>query len=276
MPLDRSFSDSSTQIVCLPSQSVELCKQMGAFVGFQRPSSVITSNSTTAEITLPAESLGGRVNKIFCKRSQHIQQEFDRAMNAARFGLHVQLPQLTSSGELLYPFFEGMTESELRLSFLQSGRSNLYATETLLYAELVKAEDMLRVYKECLDSNTERPETAGQPIHRFFHSRLVENARFRHFYGGSSNMGGKALSMVEFLEIPWKVNGVVYPSLGEVFCTATDVAHPKSRQSMCCPIVFGFGDAHGANILISSRVSANGGHEILYVDYEAAGFRPLC
>ena len=32
--------------------------------------------------------------------------------------------------------------------------------------------------------------------------------------------------MVEFLGIPWKVNGVIYPSLGELFCTATNVVHP--------------------------------------------------
>ena len=275
MALDRSFRGSSTQSVCLPSHSVELYKQTEALVRLQRPSSVFALNSTTAEVTLPADSVGENETKIFCKRSQHVQQEFEGARNAATFGFRVQLPHLTSSGELLYPFFEGMTESELRLSFLQSGRSNWYAAETLLYAELVKAEDMLRVYKKCLESSTGRPETAGQPIHRLFHSRLVEHARFCQFYGDSFNIGGKALSMVEFLEIPWKVNGVAYPSLGELFCTATDVVHPESRQCMSCPIVFGLGDAHGANIMISSSVSANGGHEILYVDYEVAGFHPV-
>ena len=275
MAPDRSFPGSSTQNLCLPSQSVELYEQVGALVRFQRPSSVFTSNSTAAEITLPADSVGGKVTKIFCKRSQHAQQEFEGAMTAASFGLRVQLPHLTSSGELLYPFFEGMTESELRLSFHRSSRSNWYAAETLLYAELVKAEDMLRVYKECLDSNMARVETAGQPIHRFFYSRLVQNARFREFYGDSFKIGGKVLSVVEFFEIPWKVNGVVYPSLGELFQTAIDVVHPGSQQSMSCPIVFGLGDAHGANIMIASHVSANGGHEILYVDHEAAGFHPI-
>ena len=81
--------------------------------------------------------------------------------------------------------------------------------------------------------------------------------------------------MVEFLEIPWKVNGVVYPSLGELFCAANDVVHPSSRQSISCPVVFGLGDAHGANNMIASCVSPNGAREILYVDYEAAGFHPI-
>ena len=248
---------------------------MGALVRFQRPTSVFTSNSTTAVITLPADGMGGNLTKIFSKRSQHVQQEFEGAMNAATVGFRVQLPHVTSSGESLYPFFEGMTESELRLSYLQSSRSNWYAAETLLYAEMVRAEDMLRVYKECLNSKTGKPATAGQPIHRFFHSRLVKNARFYHFYGNSSNIGRKALSMVEFLEIPWKVNGEVYPSLGELFCTATEVVHPDLSQSTSCPIAFGLGDAYGATIMISSRVSANGAHEILYVDSEAAKFHPI-
>ena len=193
-------------------------------------------------------------------------------MNAAAFGLRVQLPHLTSSGELLYPFFEGMTESELRLSYHQSGRSNWDIAETVLY---VKAEDMFRVYKKCLYSNMYRSETAGQPIHRFFHSRLVQNARFREFYGDSFDIGGKTLPMVEFLGIPWKVNGVIYPSLGELFCAANDVVCPSSRQSISCPVVFGLGDAHGANIMIANCVSLNGAREILYVDYEAAGSHPI-
>ena len=213
--------------------------------------------------------------KIFCKRSLHPQQEFEGAINAAAFGLRVQLPHLTSSGELLYPFFEGMTESELRLLFHRSRGSNWCIAETVLYAELAKAEDMLRVYKKCLYGNMCRSATAKQPIHRFFHSRLIQNARFREFYGDSFNIGGKSLSMVEFLEIPWKVNGVVYPSLGELFCTAIDVLHPSSRQSISCPIVFGLGDAHGANNMIASDVSPNGAREVLYVDYEAAGFHPI-
>ena len=272
---DRSLLGPSTQSVSLSSQSVELYKQTGALIRFQRPTSVFASNSTASEVMLPAEKLGEKATKIFCKRSLHPQQEYEGAINAAAFGLRVQLPHITSSGELLYPFFEGMTESELRLSFHRSDRSKWGFAETVLYAEVVKAEDMLRVYKKCLFSNMYRPEMVEQPIHRFFHSRLVQNSRFREFYGECFNIGGKTLSMVEFFEIPWKVNGVVYPSLGELFCTALDIVHPSSQQSMSCPIVFGLGDAHGVNILIASQVSPNGAREILYVDYEAAGFHPI-
>lgn len=270
------FTGSSGQISSLSSQSVELYKQTATSLRFQRPHSVFTSNSTAAEVTLPANTMGGMATKIFCKHSHHSQQEVEGATNAAAFYPRVQLPRVTSSGELLYPFFEGMTESELRLSFHRSGRSDWHAAETVLYAELAKAEDMLRAYRKCLMGPNEcRSETAGQPIHRFFHSRLVQNGRFREFYGDSFHIGGKTLSMAEFLEIHWKVNGAVYPSLGELFHIAINVVHPGSRQSLSCPVVFGLGDAHGANIMIANDVSLDNGREILYVDYEVAGFHPI-
>ena len=134
MAPDSYFLGSSTQNTSLSSQSVELYKQTGALIRFQRPTSVFRSNSTASEITLPPDKLGGNLTRIFCKRSLHPQQELEGAMNAAAFGLRVQLPHLTSSGELLYPFFKGMTESELRLSYHRSGRSNWDIAETVLYA----------------------------------------------------------------------------------------------------------------------------------------------
>ena len=45
-------------------------------------------------------------------------------------------------------------------------------------------------------------------IHQFYHSRLIQKARFREFDGDSFDIGGNTLSMVKLLEIPWKVNGV--------------------------------------------------------------------
>lgn len=273
---DGPFPGSFPQSASLSSQSVELYKQTKASSRFQRPPSVFTSNSTAAEVTLPAEALGEKATKIFCKHSPHAQQEVEGAMNAIAFYPRVQLPHVASSGEMLYPYFDRMTESELRLSFLRSGRSDWHTAEIMLYAELVKAEDMLRAYKKSLTGRSEgRAKTAEQPIHRFFHSRLVQNARFREFYGDSLHIGGKTLSLADFLEIPWNVNGAVYPSLNELFRTAMDVVHPGSWQSMSCPIVFGLGDAHGANIMIASELSPDNSREILYVDYEVAGFHPI-
>ncbi|KAL8681157.1 MAG: hypothetical protein Q9186_002689 [Xanthomendoza sp. 1 TL-2023] len=253
-----------------------LAKETEPLSSLPCPPSAFSSNSTATKITLPAGTLSETATKIFCKRSPYSQEEIAGASNAAAFGLHVQIPHITSSGDLWYPFFEGETESELRLSLHRSGRSHWHAAETLLYAELVKAEDMLRVYSKCLtEPNMPKTEPIAQPIHRFFYFRLVEDVRFHQFYGDSISVGGKNLSREKFFETTWKINGVIYPSLGELFRVAMDVVHPSSLQNTSCPTVFGLGDAHGANVMISNDESPNCSREILYVDYEVAGFHPI-
>ncbi|KAL8791306.1 MAG: hypothetical protein Q9195_005925 [Heterodermia aff. obscurata] len=42
-----------------------------------------------------------------------------------------------------------------------------------------------------------------------------------------------------------------------------------------CPTVFGLSDAHGANILISEKRGPSHRREILYIDYEAAGYHSV-
>lgn len=42
-----------------------------------------------------------------------------------------------------------------------------------------------------------------------------------------------------------------------------------------CPIAFGLGDAHGANIIISPSSSPDNSRDIIYVDHEVAGFHPI-
>lgn len=166
----------------------------------------------------------------------------------------------------------------------------MYAIEALLYAELVKAEDMLRLYSRCITGMKEENETlhiencnlgttssrgtTKQPIHRFFYARLLKDERFHRFYESAIPVG-QHLSVEEFLKFPWKINGVTYPSLGELFDTARNILHPNSPQCKSCPTVFGLGDAHGANVIISDHVLLNNSREVLYVDYETAGFHPV-
>lgn len=254
--LGQHSTKPPAQSMILSSWSRDSSTQMKTLTSPKRrelPPSPFSSNSTAAEITLPAGTLGAKATRIFCKRCQYPEQEVQGALSAATFGLYVQLPYAMPSGELWYPFFEGKTESELRLSYHHGGWSNAYAAEALLYAELVKAEDMLRLYSKCITNTQERNETwhiedassanrrrdnchpgtmsgrggtTEQPIHLFFYSRLVENVRFLQFYRDSIPIG-QHLTIAEFLKIPWKVNGVVYPSLGELFQIATDVLHPS-------------------------------------------------
>ena len=277
----------------LPSWFRELSTQAMTGDPLQRqelPLSAFSSNSTAAKITLPAVSTGEVTIRIFSKCCQYPEQELQGARNAAAFGLHVQLPLIMPSGELWYPFFDGKTESELRLSCHHDGWSNGYAIEALLYADLVKAEDMLRLYSRCITDTkeenellhiknchlgtTSRRSTTKQPIHWFFYSRLLKDERFHQFYESAIPVGHH-LSLGELLNFPWKVNGVTYPSLGELFDTARNILQPDSPQCKSCPTVFGLGDAHGANVMISDQMLPNNSREVLYVDYEVAGFHPV-
>ncbi|KAL9632917.1 MAG: hypothetical protein Q9204_003608 [Flavoplaca sp. TL-2023a] len=290
---DQDFTKPPTQGTTLPSWFRRLSTQAMTGDPLQRqelPLSAFSSNSTAAKITLPAVSAGEVTSRIFSKCCQYPEQELQGARNAAAFGLHVQLPLIMPSGELWYPFFDGKTESELRLSCHHDGWSNGYAIEALLYAELVKAEDMLRLYRRCITDTEEENEilhienchlgttssrgTTKQPIHRFFYARLLNDERFHQFYERAIPVG-QDLSLEEFLKFLWKVNGVTYPSLGELFDTARNILHPNSPQCKSCPTVFGLGDAHGANVIISDHVLPNNSREVLYVDYEAAGFHPV-
>lgn len=51
--------------------------------------------------------------------------------------------------------------------------------------------------------------------------------------------------------------------------------YPNSPQSMACPVIFGLGDAHGANVMVSNDVLSNNSRDVLYVDYEVVGFQPI-
>lgn len=73
--------------------------------------------------------------------------------------------------------------------------------------------------------------------------------------------------------MPFEINGAHYPSLNEISQSAAKVLSPTTTTS--CPTVFGLGDAHGANILMSEDRGSNYRKELLYIDYEAAGYHSI-
>ena len=279
MDLARPNTVSLVQRPCLSSAAVELYNSMDDLSLIKRRPSKVAPNSAGFKITLPAEKSGERGIEIFCKRSQHPQQELERARNAAAIGFHVHEPLIGCTGDLLYPFL-GRTESELRLSFYRIGLSMGYwgkdDIEMILHAEMIKAEDMLHAYKKSLKANNIcKPKASEHPLHHSFHSQVLHNSKFRKLYGDSLSFGHKTRPMAEFLDTPWKINGVHYPSLGKLFRNAESVLHPTSHQSLSCPLAFGLGVAHGVNVMIASDVSPNGSRDILYTNYEIAGFHPV-
>lgn len=79
--------------------------------------------------------------------------------------------------------------------------------------------------------------------------------------------------MASFLHMQIEVNGVTYPSIGEISRNATGILHPTATSS--CPNVFGLGDAHGANIMVSDEEGPDNRRELLYIDYEVSGYHSV-
>lgn len=136
---------------------------------------------------------------MFCKRSQFEEQEIRGAERAALFYPLVQIPSVSRSECLLYPVFKGQTEAEHRLSFVHDGRSDRQQLVIILNIELARAEDMLRAYRQSFQAAAEQGDSFEQPIHRFYHARLVDNTRFDEFYSAGVNIHGHLLSLTTFL-----------------------------------------------------------------------------
>ena len=266
-------SQRSSRVRCLPPDLALSCNTDNLP---SRPIDTLpffTSNSINKVIIIPVDSVEDSAIKVFCKRSKYQEQEVRGAQEAALFYPQVQISSISRSGHLLYPLFEGRTEAEHRLDFIRSGRSNLHHFEVILTTELNKAEDMLRAYRQSFQNPVQEGSSVGQPIHRFYHSRLVNNTRFGELYSTGIDIHGHLLPMASFLCMQIEVNGVTYPSFEEISRKATGILHPMAKCS--CPNVFGLGDAHGANIMIHNEEGPNHRRELLYIDYEVAGYHSV-
>ncbi|KAI0977031.1 hypothetical protein F4678DRAFT_477170 [Xylaria arbuscula] len=230
------------------------------------------SNNSTSYIV--KTKFPGDIFDIFVKVSEHAQEELKGAKTASRFFPRTAIPCMASSGELLYQFFHGTTQSDVRLSYIRGGRLDASLMEKLLYIELVKAEDTLRSYRSSLSLERRSPHRRYN-IQRFFLDRLLNDRRMKDHYGQGMTLGGKALSLDKLLSLRWHINGKLYPSLREAFDEARDTMSPNSTQMSSCPIIFGLGDAHGGNVMVDKSRAKGGTSEVLFIDYEVAGFHPV-
>ncbi|TGJ85761.1 hypothetical protein E0Z10_g3008 [Xylaria hypoxylon] len=212
------------------------------------------SNNSSSYIVTTQHPLNS-IN-IFVKVSEYAQDEFQGAKTASRYFPRISVPRMAKSGELLYPFFAGVTESDARLSYIRNGRQDMSMMESLLYVELVKAEDTLQ-YSEV------------------FHDRLLDDRRMKEYYGEGITLGGETVSLDRLLSLRWLINDKSYPSLREAFDESLTVIAPNSAHMLSCPIAFGLGDAHGGNVMLNQTNAKGGTNDVLFIDYEVAGFHPI-
>ncbi len=216
----------------------------------------------------------GKPFDIFVKQSAYAQDELQGAKIASQYFPRVSIPRMASSGELLYQFFQGSTESDVRLSYIRGGRVDTSLFERLLYVELVKAEDTLRAYRSTLSCESNRPAHRHN-IQRFFHDRLLNDGRMQEHYGQGMTFGSQTVSLDKLLSLRWQINGKLYPSLREAFTEARGMISPQSALMRSCPTVFGLGDAHGGNLMVSQSTAKGGTSDVLFIDLEVAGFHPV-
>ncbi|KAI0490529.1 hypothetical protein F4859DRAFT_520297 [Xylaria cf. heliscus] len=208
-----------------------------------------------------AKALPPNPVEIFVKETPYAEDELKGAKMALEYFPRITVPSLARSGELLYPYFPGKTQSDARLSHVRNGRKDTDLINSILHVELVEAQDTLCAYR--------RPR---QNIQRLFHDRLLDDRRMRQFYSQGITLAGEAFSLDQLLSLRWMVNNKEYPSLREAFDEAKGTIAPGSVAMVSCPEVFGMGDAHGGNVM---SYYENGIHDVRWIDYEVAGFHPV-
>ena len=96
------------------------------------------------------------------------------------------------------------------------------------------------------------------------------NARFREYYQAGVDIHNQILPMSTFCDLQFCINGTVFPSVNEISQATTTILDTAILSSF--PTVFGLGDTHGTNIIIGDTVQPNSSRDLLYIDYEVAGY----
>ncbi|KAI0459978.1 hypothetical protein F5B21DRAFT_523865 [Xylaria acuta] len=239
----------------------------GRVIKHESNQALFSHNSTSYRATtLPPNAI-----EIFVKKTPYAKDELEGARMAMEFFPRITVPHLAHSGELLYPYFAGITQSDARLSYIRNGRRDITLLDFILHVELVKAQDTLCAYRQSLSLTCNTPDPR-QKIQRLFYDRLLDDRRMRDFYGQGITLAGETFSLDRLLSLRWVVNNQEYPSLREAFDEAKSIIAPGSVPMVSCPAVFGMGDAHGGNIMGEKGEDI---YDVRWIDYEVAGFHPV-
>ena len=219
-----------------------------------------------------SESLSATVFYKICSRYEAARRG---ATLVSQYYPCSQEPFITSTGLVIYPSYDGKTQAELPYHWCRRGHEVPGCTQKILDIELRKAEDTLEVYRRSMRrQGAHRPDIQSQqrPIHRYFCDRMAsEGTRLQDFYGSGIRIQERDLHFDQLMSLRLDVNGIIYPSLRDISARAAQLLDPESA-SLAGPVVFGLGDGHGGNVMTPNRGPCN---EVLYIDYEVAGFHSL-
>ncbi|KAH8165746.1 hypothetical protein CIB48_g2492 [Xylaria polymorpha] len=292
MPFDPSLAKVKDHVILLgntvearasaisfnsPYNTIELSAEVvaqfdeGRLTKQESNQSLFSHNSTSYRATTsPPNPV-----EIFVKETPYAEDELKGAKMASKFFPRITVPSLARSGELLYPYFPGTTQTDSRLSYILNGRKDPNLLSSILHVELVMAQDTLRAYRRSLSLTADITPSPRQNIQRLFHDRLLDDRRMRDFYGQGITLAGETFSLDDLLSLRWVVNNQEYPSLREAFGQAKVIIAPGSVSMASCPAVFGMGDCHGANVMYRETSSKGHTNDVRLIDYEVAGFHPV-
>src|SRR5947207_3629668 len=92
---------------------------------------------------------------------------------------------------------------------------------------------------------------------------------FREVYQNGIDFSGNIISLSEFIKAPIVVNNIQYPSFLDLTQRAEILLDPSSLSR---DFIYGLGDCHGGNVLVENAVVPIKEQDILYIDYEFAGY----
>ena len=271
-----SGSTGAQRVLALTGDHASLVTSNKAAISLRTNSrydgNAFASNSVSGCLRLekPTDASGCGVD-LYYKIIDEPTAELRGAEAAARYFPLTQQPLCDSERVLWYPIFTGRSQAELRYLYYTEDCDDLSLTHVLLDAELRKAEDTLRAYCKSYQAYSPRSSVSTeQSIHRFSHSRLTSNGtRLQKFYGQGVRIGQTHVPFYELMSLPIRVNDKLHPCLLDTCQEAARMLDPSILPHE--PTVFGLGDAHGGNVMISDEDNAHGHREILYIDYEVAG-----
>lgn len=216
------------------------------------------------------------VEKLFWKKTDNWREEVQPVPFVAQFYPRTQHPQKIDcdNGTIQFPWFPGKTLAMIRQELAVNQESNYEQENLILTIELQRAEDMLRAYCTSAKMLSEKDQYFPT-IHRLFYERLVNNECLRNFYGNGISVPcefskTRYLTFEELLSKDLNVNGKQYGSLNEILEKAEKLLSPSSFINQL--VIFGLGDAHSSNVLVSSGIQSNSIRDILYMNYEVAGY----
>jgi hypothetical protein len=210
-------------------------------------------------------------HKVLWKICLSPEEEIEGAMKVSRYYSFTQRPFKAVSGELVYPYFDGLSQFALRMQYIQGGRKDDKLRDLLLTVELRKCEEILRTSLQSFQIHS--PREVGR-LSRCFGEEwfLLAEERLQQTWSAGISTSGTTVTLSEFLDAPIIVNGRQFPSFLELFQKCEEKLSPSNTPA---GFIFGTGDWHGGNILVGNQEGTRGEQDILFIDYEFAGMHQV-